>query len=77
MRAGAVAVEMELATLLVMAGLRGLRAGGIFCVDGNLARKTQPAVDPESYDPHHERVRRGVDCMLGIALQALVRLPET
>ena len=65
-------VEMELATLLVMAGLRKVRAGGIFTSDGNL---TQQA-DPESYDPYRKVVEQGKAHMLSIALQALARLQE-
>jgi len=74
MQAGAVCVEMELATLLVMAGLNGLRAGGIFTSDGNLARRRDPEVDPSTYDPHREIVSQGIDTMLRIALDALARL---
>lgn len=74
MQAGAVCVEMELATLLVMAGLNGLRAGGIFTSDGNLARRRDPEVDPSTYDPHRQVVSQGIDAMLQIALDALARL---
>ena len=73
MDAGVVAVEMELATLLVMAGLRGLRAGGLFVSDGNLAEdETQTAMEDFAYDPHREVVEKGVNLMLKIALEALV-----
>lgn len=74
MQTGAVCVEMELATLLVMAGLKGLRAGGIFTSDGNLARRSDPQVDAHTYDPQREVVSQGVDAMLQIALDALARL---
>ena len=72
MRAGAVAVEMELAALLVMAGLHGVRAGGIFTVDGNLTRKAQSVVEIADYAPDRPEVRQGVASMVAIALQALV-----
>lgn len=73
--AGLVAEEMEMATLLVMAGLRGLRAGGIFVTDGNLAEnQTKTAMDDFSYDPHRDVVRKGIERMLEIALLALVNL---
>jgi uridine phosphorylase len=74
MQAGAVCVEMELATLLVMAGLNGVRAGGIFTSDGNLARRDKPDVDTATYDPHREVVTQGIQTMLKIALDALARL---
>ena len=64
------AVEMELATLLIISGLHGVRAGGIFTSDGNLCEKP----DPGEYDPHRNVVREGVSTMLTIALDALVRL---
>jgi uridine phosphorylase len=64
------AVEMELATLLVVASLHGVRAGGIFTSDGNLTEK----VDPTEYDPHRTVVKEGVAAMLEIALDALTRL---
>jgi uridine phosphorylase len=65
-------VEMELATLLVMAGLKGARAGGIFTSDGNLTEES----DPDTYDPHREVVEQGKTKMLQIALDALTRLPD-
>jgi len=75
MESGAVCVEMELATLLVMAGLHGVRAGGIFISDGNLARREAPGLDTSTYAPHRDVVTQGVQTMLTIALEALVRLP--
>ncbi|MEN6435047.1 MAG: nucleoside phosphorylase [Anaerolineaceae bacterium] len=62
------AVEMELATLLVMAGLNKVRAGGIFTSDGNLTEEP----DPNIYDPHRKVVSEGKAEMLKIALDALV-----
>ena len=64
------AVEMELATLLVIAGMHGVQAGGIFTSDGNLTEEA----DPTEYDPHRNVVEEGVRAMLKIALDALARL---
>jgi uridine phosphorylase len=64
------AVEMELATLLIIAGMYGVRAGGIFTSDGNLTEEA----DPTEYDPHRSVVEEGVSTMLKIALDALARL---
>jgi uridine phosphorylase len=75
MEIGAVCVEMELATLLVMAGRRGVRAGGIFTSDGNLARHEAPDLETSAYDPHRDVVSHGMQTMLTIALEALLRLP--
>ncbi len=64
---GVCAVEMELATLFVIAGMHGVRAGGIFTSDGNLTEEA----DPTEYDPHRNVVEEGVRTMLKIALEAL------
>ena len=75
MEAGVVAVEMELATLLVMASIRGLRAGGLLVSDGNLAEKqSQVALEDFAYDPHRDVVKQGAHKMLRVALEALVNL---
>jgi uridine phosphorylase len=70
-RIGAIAVEMELSALLVMAGLRGLRAGGILTSDGNPTRT--PAGE---YDPHRQVVAEGVDASVQVALSALQLMSE-
>ena len=67
-----ICVEMELATLLVMAGLQGVRAGGIFTSDGNLTEEP----DPNTYDTHRDEVDQGKTKMLQIALDALTRLSD-
>lgn len=71
----AAAVEMEYATLLVMATLHKARSGGIFVSDGNLVR----APDPNAYNPHRDIVEEGKARMLRVALDALADLqgPET
>lgn len=75
METGVIAVEMELATLLVMAGMRGLRAGGVLVSDGNLADEQPDAeMGDYAYDPHRDVVQHGVEKMLRIALDALVAL---
>ncbi len=68
-KAGVLAVEMELAVLLVLASLKNVRAGGVFVSDGNVF------VD-KKYDPHRDVVRKGVDEMLAVALDSLVSLPQ-
>ncbi len=66
-----VAVEMEAATLFVIAALHGLKAGAILTVDGNPTRAAQ---DMSAYDPHRNIVAEGVERALRIALRALVDL---
>lgn len=70
-RAGVIAIEMELSALLVMAGLRGINAGGILVADGNPKEKT-----PE-YNPHRSIVEEGVGNAIDVALGAIERLAET
>jgi len=73
LRSGLVScVEMEYATLLVMASLNKAAAGGIFTSDGNLTEEA----DPEAYDPHRTVVEEGKKNMLQIALMALASLPD-
>ncbi|MGH2793071.1 MAG: nucleoside phosphorylase [Actinomycetota bacterium] len=67
---GAIAVEMELSALLVIASMKGLRAGGVLTSDGNPTTSS----GPESYDPHRDVVHRGVDAMMEVALDALAEL---
>lgn len=69
---GAVAVEMEMSTLFVIAAMRGIRAGGILTVDGNLAEERE--ADMSDYDPHREVVATGVSSMLEVAVDAAARL---
>lgn len=69
-RAGVVAVEMEVAPLLVTATLHGVAAGAILAVDGNpLAAEDH---DMSGYDPHRSIVTDAVAAMIAIALDALV-----
>lgn len=66
---GVIAVEMELAALLVTASLKGLRAGGVLVVDGTPLNTTL-----ENYDPHRRVVQDGVQAMFTVALDALHEL---
>jgi uridine phosphorylase len=76
MRAGILGVEMELAILLILASMNGVRAGGIFVSDGNiaLARQSGKELDIFDYNPHREVIGLSVRTMLQIALDALVQL---
>lgn len=69
-RAGVVAVEMEAATLFVVAALNGIEAGGVFAIDGNPLQQTDESMS--DYDPHREVVTKAVDAALFTALEALV-----
>ena len=70
-KAGIVAVEMELATLLVMAGIRGVRAGGILASDEGLEAQNS---EQSGYDPFHRGLIESTEAMLPVALDALVAL---
>jgi len=67
-----VGYEMEFATLLIIAALRGVRAGGVFTVDGNPAEGDPE--DPRVYDPHRDVVREGKERMIDVGLDAIKRL---
>lgn len=69
-QAGCVAVEMEVAALLVTAALHAVPAGAVLAVDGNpLAQEDEGMSD---YQPFREIVHRAVDGALRCALEALV-----
>jgi len=80
MKANVIATEMELAALLVIASLRGARAGGILVSDGNLAQSMEETKKGKVYDqfqdynPHRDVVRNGVETMVRVALDALAHL---
>ncbi len=65
--AGVVAVEMELSVVLVLAGLRGVSAGGVFAIDGNPVA----SADMSEYAPHRELVRDAADTAVRAGLAAL------
>lgn len=69
-RAGVVAVEMEAATMLVIAALNGIEAGVVLAIDGNPLAKQDDSMS--GYDPHREIVGQAVDGALRTALEALV-----
>ena len=64
---GAVAVEMEYATLLIQASIHKARAGGIFVSDGNIVEEP----DPMAVDPDKEIISKGIQRMIEISLNAL------
>ena len=57
--------------LLVMAGIRGLQAGGILVSDGN------PTKGEVEYNPHRSIVEEGVGKSIEVALGAIERLART
>jgi uridine phosphorylase len=67
---GAVAIEMEFATLLIQASIHGARAGGIFTSDGNVIEEP----DPWAVNPDRDVVSSGKKIMLEIAIDALAEL---
>ena len=69
--AGVLAIEMELAALLVHGALTGVATGGVLVVDGVAADELR---ETTGYDPHRQVVAAGVDRAMEVALDALVRL---
>lgn len=68
-RSGVVAVEMEAATLMVVASLHGVAAGVILAIDGNPLASGDTSM--EDYDPDRPVVAEAVDRMMEIALDVL------
>jgi uridine phosphorylase len=70
--AGILAVEMEAATVFTLARRKGLRAGAICTVDGNLVEGTQKGETDDEELP--EKARDNVERAICIALDATTRL---
>lgn len=68
-QAGAIAVEMEIAALYVIASLRGARAGAILALDGYA-----DADLAGEYDPHTDVVANAIEREIDTALRAMVKL---
>ncbi|URN92979.1 MAG: nucleoside phosphorylase [Candidatus Pristimantibacillus lignocellulolyticus] len=66
---GALAVEMEISSLYVIASLRGIRAGAIVALDGYADSDLA-----EGYDPHTNVVSDAVEREIKAALEAMVKL---
>ncbi|MGG1659041.1 purine-nucleoside phosphorylase [Brevibacillus sp. NRS-1366] len=71
--AGAVGIEMELATLLAIASIRRVKAAGIFVIDGfPLHDKSM-----EGHDQNNEIVKNGMDRVIDVALEAIIEADKT
>ncbi|SFF42597.1 uridine phosphorylase [Paenibacillus algorifonticola] len=68
-QAGALAVEMEIAALYIIATLRGARAGAIVALDGYA-----DADLAQEYDPHTNVVAEAIEREIAAALNAVVKL---
>ncbi|WIV67814.1 nucleoside phosphorylase [Natrialbaceae archaeon AArc-T1-2] len=71
--AGLLAVEMEAAALFALARRKGLRAGAICTVDGNLVEGTQKGTDTED-EELPEKAKNNVARAIDITLEAATRL---
>ncbi|GAB3019113.1 nucleoside phosphorylase [Natronobiforma cellulositropha] len=72
--AGLLAVEMEAAVVFSLARRKGLRAGAICTVDGNLVEGTQKGTDTDT-EELPEKAKNNVSRAIDIALEATTRLP--
>jgi len=70
--ANLLAIEMEAATVFSLARRRGLAAGAICTVDGNLVAGTQKGADSDEELP--EKAKNNVERAIGIALDAASEL---
>ncbi|MFA9516252.1 nucleoside phosphorylase [Halopenitus sp. H-Gu1] len=66
------AIEMEAATLFALARRKGLRAGAICTVDGNLVEGTQKGADSDGELP--EKARNNVERAIKLTLEAITAL---
>ena len=71
--AGLLSVEMEAAAVFTLARRRGLSAGAICTVDGNLVEGTQKGTDTED-DELPEKAKNNVGRAIDIALEATTQL---
>jgi uridine phosphorylase len=72
--AGLLAVEMEAAALFTLARRKGLRAGAVCTVDGNLVEGTQKGSGDTAADELPPKARNNVERMIGLALDAAATL---
>ena len=70
--ANLLAIEMEAATVFALARRKGLRAGAICTVDGNLVEGTQKGADSDDELP--EKAKNNVERAIQITLNAVVSL---
>ncbi|MCH7660763.1 MAG: nucleoside phosphorylase [Euryarchaeota archaeon] len=70
--AGILSVEMEAAAVFTLARRKGMRAGAICTVDGNLVRGTQKGETDDEELP--EKAKNNVERAIGISLDAVVAL---
>ncbi|WP_255170359.1 nucleoside phosphorylase [Natrononativus amylolyticus] len=71
--AGLLSVEMEAAAVFSLTRRKGLRAGAICTVDGNLVKGTQKGTDTED-DELPEKAKNNVGRAIDITLEAATRL---
>ncbi len=70
--ANLLAIEMEAATVFALARRKGLRAGAICTVDGNLVKGTQKGADSDDELP--EKAKNNVERAIAITLDAVTTL---
>ncbi|XVH32004.1 nucleoside phosphorylase [Haloferacaceae archaeon DSL9] len=70
--AGLLAIEMEAAAVFTLARRKGMRAGAICTVDGNLVEGTQKGADSEAELP--EKAQNNVERAIAITLTAAANL---
>jgi len=63
------AIEMEVSTLLVIASLRGIKAGAVVNIDNYIFERELS----QKYEPNREVVLQGTTRMIGVALDAAIK----
>lgn len=73
-KCGVLGVEMEASVLFVIAGLRGIKSGGIFNVDNYIFARLEAGSGAEAYHPHRDVVIKGNERMCRLALEAVASM---
>ena len=73
-KAGVLGIEMEASVLFVIAGIRGIKTGGIFNVDNYIFSRLEEGEGAAAYHPHRDIVIKGNERMCRIALEAVATM---
>lgn len=73
-KSGVLGVEMEASVLYVIAGIRGVKCGGIFNVDNYIFARLEAGSGAEAYHPHRDVVVKGNERMCRLAIEAVATM---
>jgi len=73
-KCGVLGVEMEASVLFVIAGIRGVKCGGVFNVDNYVFARLEEGEDAAAYHPHRDVVIKGNERMCRLALESVATM---